>query len=133
MKFRRHDPFRRNAASARSARSRCLGMAPRVVRDGAESERRVAAWAHLCAQASDILNVSVEKIDDLEDDLEYVNMSARARLVVRGFRHLGLLPAAVRRVRARASRARNLLPAARMAAILLLVCAIAAHVSTTGA
>jgi hypothetical protein len=129
MKIRRHDPFRGKAASASSARSRCLGLAPRVVRDGAETERRVAEWIGLCGQAGDVLNASIEKIDDLE----YANMSARARLVVRGFRQLGLLPAAVRRVRARASRARKLLPAARVAAILLLVCAIAAHVSTSGA
>jgi len=83
----------------------------------------------LCSQASDILNGPVENIDDLE----YANLNARARLVVRGLRQLGLVPDTLRRVRARASRARNLLPAARMAAIFLLVCAIAAHVSTTGA
>jgi len=127
MKIRRHDPFRGKAASDRS---RCLGMARRVASDAAETERRVVAWIGLCAQASDVLNASVENAGD---DLAYANMSAQARLVVRGFRRLGLLPAAVRRVRARASRARNLLPAARMAAIFLLVCAIAAHVSTTGA
>jgi hypothetical protein len=129
MKIRRHDPFRRKAASVRSAKSQCLGTARSVASDGAESERRVTEWTHLCAQASDILNASVEKIDDLE----YANMSLRARLVMRGFRELGLLPAAVRRLRKRASRARKLLPAARMAAIFLLVCAIAAHVSTAGA
>jgi hypothetical protein len=99
------------------------------VHEPAATEHRVAAWIVLCAQASDILNASVEKIDDLE----YANTSARARLVLRGLRQLGLLPDALRRVRARASRARNLLPAARMAAIFLLVCAIAAHVSATGA
>ncbi len=127
MKIRRHDPSRRNAAPRGSTRSRCLGMAPRVANDGAETERRVASWVGLCAQASDILNARVEKIDDFD----YANMSARARLVVRGFRQLGLLPEAARRIRARASRARALLPAARMAAIFLLVCAIAAHVATT--
>jgi len=103
-------------------------MARKVANDGAETERQVAAWAGLCAQASDILNAPAENVDDLE----FANTSARARLVVRGFRQLGLLPQAARRVRARARRARDMLPAARMAAILLLVCAIAAHVSTTG-
>jgi hypothetical protein len=129
MKIRRHDPFRGKAASVRSDRRLCLGLARKVAKDGVETERRVAAWTELCAQASDVLNAPIEEIDHLE----YTNMTARARLVVGGLRQLGLVPAAVRRVRTRARRARNLLPAARMAAIFLLVCAIAAHVSTTGA
>jgi len=130
MNIRRHDPSRGRDLFPRH---RCLGVRRIPAKPAEPLDARVEAWARLCAEAGDILNDAVENVSDFE----YVNMGARARIVLRGFEKMGFVqpkaaaPKAAARKPAlsRVERVRSLIPAARVAAVLLIVCAVAVHVS----
>jgi hypothetical protein len=125
MIIRRHEPTPDKRFSSR----RCLGVRRIAATPVEPLDARVEAWTRLCAEAGDILNEAVERVSDFE----YVNMGARARLVLHGFEKLGFVPGPVadltRRPAVRVRRMPNLMPAARVAAVLLIFCAVAVHVS----